>query len=273
MCTVTVITLPGVATDARGGFRVVVNRDEQHDRPAALHPRWRRLPTLHGSTRAIWPIDPRGGGTWIGATEHGLVLALLNLNPRPAPALPDDLRSRGSIIPRLIGLGRGDAVMDALHTLDLARFAPFRLVAIEPDAHARYAACMVREAAWDRATLRVREGIAPPACFVSSGLGDELVACRLDLFDEFVRPAPTPDAQDRFHAHAWLGREHISVRMHRADARTVSVTRVEVLGIEGGTPRVRVGYRPVGPAGDSISRAVAASGAGVGTGAALGVGA
>lgn len=266
MCTLTVITLPRGATDAQGGFRVVVNRDEQHDRPAALHPRWRRMPTAHGSTRAIWPIDPRGGGTWIGATQRGFVLALLNLNPRPAPTLPVGLHSRGSIIPRLIGLGRGDAVMDALRTLDLARFAPFRLVAVEPDTHG---ACVLRDAAWDRATLRVREGIAPPACFVSSGLGDDLVACRLDLFEEFVRPAPTREAQDRFHAHAWHGREHLSVCMHRADARTVSVTRVEVRPAGGGTPRVRVGYRPVGR--DKVAPArVSAAGVEV---AAVGVGA
>jgi hypothetical protein len=270
MCTLSVISLPRGVTPAQGGFRVVVNRDEQHDRPPALYPRWRRVPTPLGRTRAIWTIDPRGGGTWIGATEHGLVLALLNLNLRPAPALPDDLRSRGSVIPSLIGLGRGDAVMDALHAMDLSLYAPFRLVAIEPDARA---GCVMREAAWDRSGLRIREGIVPPACFVSSGLGDDLVACRLDLFDEFVRPAPTPDAQDRFHAHAWLGREHLSVRMHRADARTVSVTRVEVLGIESGLPRVRVGYRPVGPAGEPMPRIDAALGARAGAAAAVGVGA
>jgi hypothetical protein len=35
-------------------------------------------------------------------------------------------------------------------------------------------------------------------------------------------------AQDRFHAHQWPSRSDISVRMERADARTVSRTTIVV---------------------------------------------
>jgi hypothetical protein len=38
----------------------------------------------------------------------------------------------------------------------------------------------------------------------------------------------TPAAQDAFHRHSWEGREHVSVQMSRAEARTVSRTTVEL---------------------------------------------
>src|SRR5438045_8012571 len=92
MCTLSVISVPQ-ARWPRGpiGLRVVVSRDEQRERPAALAPRWRPLDQSHGlpgPRRAIWPTDPRGGGTWIAAAESGLVLSILNLNLEPEPILP-----------------------------------------------------------------------------------------------------------------------------------------------------------------------------------------
>ena len=92
-----------------------------------------------------------------------------------------------------------------------------------------------------------------PACFVSSGLGDRRVAPRLGLFNALVRPVVTGEiaavreAQDAFHRHTWKSRRNISVMMTRKDARTVSVTTVEVApGGEGAG--VEMKYRPV-PAG------------------------
>ncbi|MDX2131183.1 MAG: NRDE family protein [Planctomycetota bacterium] len=255
MCTVSVISLSGergLHLAGAAGFRVMVNRDEQRDRPAALFPRWRSVAASDPSfaragVRAIWPIDPRGGGTWVGASDRGLVLCLLNVNPTPPPSLPPNLVSRGAIIPRLIGAEGGAGVLRALATLDLERFAPFRLVVIEPDRPGRAwrGGHVVSEAWWDRDELRVRAGLVGQACFVSSGLGDGLVAGRLALFDQQVAGAPSPEAQERFHAHRWTGREHLSVLMSREDARTVSVTTVEVAPRAAATPGVRLAYRPV----------------------------
>lgn len=239
MCTVSIIPWPG----GEPGYRLVCNRDESRARPPAEGPRWRELKGGAGGLRAVWPTDPLGGGTWLAAGEQGLGLCLLNYNLEPehlpASALPAGGRSRGAIIPELIGLGSLAEVGPALAERDLGVYAPFRLLGVEPAAPYR-----VMEARWDRRSLEVvpprSEG---PVCLVSSGLGDSLVRPRLGLFREMVR---TPDGaeQDRFHRHAWPERPEISVLMRRAAARTVSVATLEVR--RGGSGwEVEMAYEPV----------------------------
>ncbi|MCA9287779.1 MAG: NRDE family protein, partial [Phycisphaerales bacterium] len=170
MCTVSVISL-------RNGFRLVSNRDEQHTRPESAAPAWRAMPGPAGrdsasaqapGPRAIWPADLRAdgseGGTWIGASDRGLALTLLNYNLTPAPALPEQPRSRGDLIPSLLHLNSAHAVAAALHEADLSAFAPFRLIAVErstPDE-----AVMVAEVRWNRTTVSSAWHRAP-VCFAS----------------------------------------------------------------------------------------------------------
>jgi hypothetical protein len=194
----------------------------------------------------------QGAGTWIAANTGGLLLCLLNLNPSPPLMLPPPqvLRSRGLVIPSLIAAADAADAMGALQELDLDAFAPFRLVAVD----ARGSGVRMIEARWDREELALAQPVRPPACFVSSGLGDALVLPRLDLFQAQVGAAHPHDAaaQDRFHQHAWPDRPEISVLMHRDDARTVSVTTVQVLG-----GAVTMDYAPV-PA-ERAARAAAAA--------------
>ncbi|MGD9688117.1 MAG: hypothetical protein AB7Q91_11765 [Phycisphaerales bacterium] len=242
------------AGDTRGGsrsprLRIVVNRDEERERPPAIPPRWHELEDAAGRPcgRAIWPIDPLGGGTWVGASERGLALLLLNGNPEPRPVRPcaDRVLSRGGIIPLLIGrAGVDDAVAGALGGLiEFECYPAFRLVAAEPG--------LVRSVEWDGREARVAEHDPRACCFVSSGLGDRCVAVRLPLFDEMVRADPTPANQDRFHAHRWADRPELSVMMSRSAARTMSVTTVEVGAAAEEAGDVRAGasaamwYRPV----------------------------
>lgn len=266
MCTVSIIpflpapsTLPSAQfahsshiasawSHRRIGFRLVTNRDELRSRPPAVDPEWHDFaPTSTNLSahptrpnRAIYPIDPAGGGTWVGGSTSGLVLCLLNGNPIPPCPLPPPhlLTSRGVIIPRLFSLaGSSRSVFEALkhlHTFDLNRFAPFRLVAVAPSDDPELQGFVAVEACWDRAELTTREHPPGPACFVSSGLGDPLVKPRITLFNELVRAACVPLAdlpteQDRFHRHTWDDRPEISVMMSRRDARTVSITSVEVI--------------------------------------------
>jgi hypothetical protein len=230
VCTVSIIPLPA----PRSGYRVVFNRDEQRSREPGLPPRWHATPAGAGAVpgRALWPTDGAAGGTWIAASERGVVLALMNLNLEPAPDLTGaDPVSRGMLIPRLVGLaGAGaDAVAAALRERRLERFAPFRLLVVEPGAGA--AGPRISECVWDLERLSVRRHGAAAVCLASSGLGDSRVLPRLALFRRCVECAgrgPTPAAQDRFHRHAWERRPEISVLMSRPDARTVSITTVEV---------------------------------------------
>ena len=221
MCTVTVIQLEG------GGFRLVTNRDESPDRPAATQPEWHEgIAGSADGARALWPTDGLAGGTWVAAGEHGLALTLLNGNLGDRAVLPDPTRrqSRGILIPRLIGCPDALATHDALAGFELDRFEPFRLVAADAAEGLR-----IVESFWDGRSLQTTDLGSGPACFASSGLGDEQVQPRIPLFAELVVAAgPTPAAQDRFHCHQWPDRPEISVLMERAEARTVSITGVEV---------------------------------------------
>lgn len=234
MCTLTVIPLFDEGADIVG-FRLVTNRDEARWRPAAEPP----ILQPAGPRAAIWPVDPFAGGTWIGANDAGLVLSILNGNPHPPPKLPprSELTSRGHIIPVLLEEATAEAAFARFEReFDIEAFAPFRLVAADFSG--------VRSAVWDRARYHNHAAPRPSACYVSSGLGDHLVAPRLDLFAGFFRDsdAPTPDEQDAFHDHRWPDKPELSVRMSRPDARTVSRTTVEVVS-SGPAPSMALTYR------------------------------
>ncbi len=220
MCTLTVIERVGSARS----FRVVMSRDESWERASAAPPRWHRLAS---GLRAIWPVDMQAGGTWVAGGEHGLVLCLMNLNLEPPAVLPAGLRSRGLVIPELIGNPGAEAAIAALGRMRLEEFAPFRMAAVELGVGGR--AMRVIEGRWDRRELRVLPHGAGPICMVSSGLGDSRALPRIGLFQELVADdGATPAVQDRFHRHRWEDRPEISVLMAREEARTVSITAVEV---------------------------------------------
>lgn len=197
-----------------------MNRDELRSRPRALRP---TAVDLEAGVRAAWPTDAQAGGTWIAASDRGLVLGLLNGNPAPYPDLPPDdtLISRGLIVPGLIASAGARDAVERVGALDVRRYAPFRLIAADR--------AVIADAVWDGSRLRVTRRALRAACFVSSGLGDRLVSPRLGLFRRFMtRHGSGPEVQDAYHRHRWDERPEISVMMSRSEARTVSVTTVEV---------------------------------------------
>ncbi len=235
MCTVTIIR------ESSGAVRMVTSRDESPRRAPALPPRWH---TLGGGGRAVWPVDPTGGGTWVAAADTGLALTILNCNPRTPPSLPprDDLVSRGTIIPALIDSGSASAVMQRLANLDLQRYGPFRLIALDT----RDAMPTIIESRWDYQTLAVVEHAGAPVCFASSGLGDHRVEPRLDLFERMVvAVGATPERQDAFHRHRWDDRPEISVLMHRPEARTVSICAMRLAPAVGEQVSINATYTPI----------------------------
>jgi len=256
MCTLTIVPLGS-------GYRLVVNRDELRARVSASAPRVTRV----SGRSCVWPVDGKEGGTWIAVSDAGVSMSVQNVNPDPRPALPRGIVSRGHIIPPMMGVGSASEALVALENLDLETFAPFRLVALD--------ARSILEARWNREALSITRRPMQAVCFTTSGLGDHLVTERLTLFDSFVRDrGATREMQDAYHAHRWADRPEISVHMARADARTVSVTRVEVTRAErgslvemeysddGGTARASVGAeRAAGgaPAGGAPAGGVAAA--------------
>lgn len=237
MCTVTIIPLAVQSRPPRGsrvGFRLVINRDEARTRPTAQRP---SLMTLANGRVAAWPVDPAGGGTWIGAGAHGLTLAAMNVNPTPRPSLPPakELISRGTLIPMMLDADSAHGAIERLASVDTARMAPFRLVAVDGRD--------IIEARWDWKDLVVSMRPLQACCFVTSGLGDERAMPRLALFDAWMAErGVSSEAQDAFHRHQWPDRPEISVCMARPDARTVSTTSVRV-ACEGEDEGVVMDYR------------------------------
>lgn len=107
MCMLTVYRAPEeiVAT---------MNRDEALTRGPELPPR------IHNSgSGPAWmaPHDSDRGGTWMGANAHGVIVCLLNAYLPGESLLPDstgDFPSRGEIIPLLLEVGDGPAVLSWL---------------------------------------------------------------------------------------------------------------------------------------------------------------
>jgi hypothetical protein len=227
MCTMTLVP-------HEGGTRVVFNRDEQRTRPDALPPRLLRS----DGGLVCYPVDPRGGGTWIGVSDTGVVAALLNRSGthRSGTGAP---QSRGAVAPAVL---RSRSIAEAISVVRAwlpLRLAPFRIVV-----------CQLREVYWadgggDATGPIHRLGLDRPLLFTSSSLGDATVfEPRKRLFEQLLmRMAARPlEAQRLFHQHQWPGHPEMSVVMERHDARTVSRTQIDV-GAH--SDRIRVHYQPL----------------------------
>lgn len=225
MCTVTVIP-------SFEGWRLVCNRDEQRTRAVATPP------SLHaiGRRRVVMPVDPPSGGTWIAINDAGVAMVLVNLNETAPLGSGVRATSRGLVIPSLAGVASLDELRDRVEVFDTMPFSPFRLVALDRER------CVAWRSTAGRMQAIAESPIAAPLFFTSSGLGDALVeGPRRALFVERLFTRASPSEQDAFHAHAWSDRPHLSVCMAREDARTVSVTTLELR-----SGRATVNYREIG---------------------------
>ena len=200
---------------------MVCNRDERRDRAAALPPTARRL----RGQRAIYPMDPVGGGTWVGVNDAGLAAAVLNrtLDSKRMTGMRPSC-SRGLIVPALLGHDTLDGALEAAARLAPADFDLFRLVVV----HATAIGILTSDGhSFSIATVP----LVRPLMLTSSSLGDDAVRpARQALFERIVTRGRRGwlNGQMRFHAHQWRTHPDISVRMERADARTVSRTVVDV---------------------------------------------
>ena len=223
MCSVTLVPFDD-------GFSLACNRDERRDRPPAIPPSIHRLTRR----RAVYPVDPVAGGSWIGINDVGLTVALLNRTI--VPNLPTDTRlSRGLIVPSLLDRSSLAEALDAANALDVARFNLFRLLLV----HGRHGAILSSNG---HALALEQIDVTAPHLLTSSSLGDQVVdEPRRRLFERLViNGPPSLCAQHRFHCHQWPDRRDLSVLMERTDARTVSQSFVTV---SSGLKRFR--YLPV----------------------------
>jgi hypothetical protein len=228
MCTVTIVP-------DEDGFRLACNRDERRDRPVAAPPTTHRL----RHSIAIFPLDPVGGGTWVGVNDSGLAAALLNRTIDPAASADyAPLRSRGLITRHLLGCGSLPEALETAAGLEPSEFGLFRLVLVQ-----RMAAVVLTS---DGFSLSVDTmSASQPFMLTSSSRGDVVVeAPRRRLFERLVLrdDGAWLPAQTRFHGHRWQSRPDISVTMERPDACTVSRTFVTVT-----SDRIELRYDRLGP--------------------------
>ena len=214
MCTVTVVP-------HAGGVRLMSNRDERRARSAALPPQTFAL----DGRLAAFPVDPAGGGTWIGVNDSGLVVTLLNVHDGQLRDTAARLPSRGQIVRALLSCASIPEALAAASRTDARRFAPFRLLVVQRRTIAVSRWSDAARLDWSFAS------VIEPLLFSSSSLGDRLVEpVRRRLFQRMMATGSAGwlDAQARLHRHQWRARPEVSVRMERPDALTVSRTTVDV---------------------------------------------
>jgi hypothetical protein len=212
MCTLTLVAGDTI-------HYIAMNRDERITRGAG------KPPEMHEcrGTKAIYPSDGEDGA-WIGANEYGIVLALLNWNDVVSPGDRNGkARSRGQVIPALIGSRSLAELSMAFKASNVKGMLPFRLVGIFPFEK------QIWEWRWNRTQLESQVHMWESRHWFSSSLSDQQA--------EVLRGAACRDAHSEPDAGSvpWLRRLHashaggpgpFSVCVHREDVRTLSYTEV-----------------------------------------------
>ncbi len=212
MCTLTFVA-------GATSYRIAMNRDERIARGAG------KPPEIHefSDTKVVYPSDG-DNGTWIGVNECGIVLALLNWNDVISHGKGGGkTRSRGQVIPVLIGSRSVAELHAAFLVSNLEAMLPFRLVGVFPSEK------QIWEWRWDSTQLRSQVHVWESRHWFSSSLSDQQA--------ESLRGAACRDAQSEPDAGSvpWLRRLHashaggpgpFSVCVHREDVTTLSYTEV-----------------------------------------------
>lgn len=215
------------------GYELFFNRDEKRTRARAL------APALHAAGKSRWlaPIDPDGGGTWIGVSARGVTVALLN-GYQSGDQLAREFESRGKLVVALLDAASTAEVRARIERGDLRRFRSFSIVVFQPEM-----APLLAE--WDGSRLALRELGDGDRPICSSSL-DPIGASesRRKLFARMFASPGSLDAGSllRFHSSHEPERGSLSPCMHRDDAQTVSLTRIRV-----SSSRVELAYNPSAP--------------------------
>ncbi len=209
MCTVTYIPV---------GNKVLLtsNRDEKGIRKKAI------APIIHtvDQMKILSPLDAQAGGTWIGASEVGTVMVLLNggfIKHEPAVSYR---RSRGLIF------------LDILSQQDvLSGYKKIALLGIEPFTLIIWEKGQLFECRWSGEEKYIRE-VDPSQPHIWSSVTlytQEIIQKREYWFNDWLQQHPEPNSEDVLSFHLFGGNEDIEngIRMNRNNEMlTVSVTNI-----------------------------------------------
>lgn len=214
MCTVTFIPITG------SEYILTSSRDEQTTRPSATSPQILKS----GSNTLMYPMDPKGGGTWIACDSAGKTACLFNgAFKAHLPRYPYR-HSRGLIV---LDFFRFPDIQSFSRAYDLDNIEPFTLVIINNRT--------LIEFKWDgERTYLLNHDFTLPRIWSSVTLYDkEIVKSREMWFNEWINANQLPNQKDsiNFHLKAGDGRKETDVLMERKEfsLRTVSITSVAVL--------------------------------------------
>ena len=192
-----------------------MNRDEQVSRGRALAPRrhWT------GTRASLYPSET-SGGTWIGASDAGLSLALVNWYAKPQRDRALCV-SRGIIIPHLLAAENLVELAVLFADLPLAKINPFRLIAASAKER------QLREWRWDGMALTCKRFGWRRRHWFSSGYDEALTNKRRAIVVRgAAKSSPTPAWLRKLHQSHLPERGPFSICMHRAEAKTVSYTEI-----------------------------------------------
>lgn len=197
-------------------YHVFFNRDEQRSRSLAIPPQVINIE----QTQALMPIDPDGNGSWISTNEFGLTLCLLNYYQGSKPQ--GVLTSRGLLLKNLSAYSTAECVNQQLQKLPLNQYASFSLLAFGVDNNGQVTQQTWQ---WDGEQLTTIELTSP---FTSSSVKfDEVSQSRLSLAQQFPSPL-TIEKLISYHQGHSPAKGHLSVCMHREDAKSVSLSHIHV---------------------------------------------
>ncbi|HMP77379.1 MAG TPA: NRDE family protein [Kiritimatiellia bacterium] len=218
---------------AGADFEVFFNRDEQRTRPPAREPR------VHADAPIpyVAPIDPVADGTWLAANAAGLVVGILNYYDGQRAPPPPNPCSRGRLVLDQMAQRDAGAVRAAMQAADLSRYPAFVLLALD-----RAAGVVLH---WDGRALRAEAaGERHRPLSTSSVDTDEVLRERRARYAALAGAGePSAEALLAFHRDTIPRGGAYSVWMERADAWTVSFSRVVV-----GADAVRYAYQSRGAA-------------------------
>jgi uncharacterized protein with NRDE domain len=218
MCTLT-FQPEGIPEGARW---ILFNRDELRSRPRALPPQ--RFTGEAGDY--LMPVDPQGGGSWMGLHEKGFFVCLLNYYPGDLIIRDPALRSRGLLIRDILEAGELPGRADLAAALRRHEYAPFYLAAFSRRTTGLWS--------WDTRTLD--DLPADPRILSSSGYEHTRISAVRRW--EFLNREQDSGLQTRedlldFHlsGNAHDGAE--GILMTRPDAMTVSISRIGLFADHG----------------------------------------
>jgi uncharacterized protein with NRDE domain len=198
-------------------FTVLFNRDECLQRQAAQPP---AVQNVNG-IQTIYPIDPEGGGTWLGVNTQGVALCMLNFyeqeNLDPTPPATRFI-SRGQLLLDLLSSSSVDEISAQLIRKDLEPYRPFHFLLLSSREQNQWT--------WDSRTLSSRQLQAEDKPLTTSSLQpDKVFAWRRNRFRQTVHSLNDARA---YHYHQEPEAKEFSVRMEREYARTVSISEIRI---------------------------------------------